>query len=1000
MKKSFLFFVLLCIGTCTSVLCAQSKKISGVVMDKDANMPLIGANVIVKGTTNGTITDLDGKYSLTVNASDVVTFSFIGMENKEETVGERTVINVELTSGTLKINEVVVTAMGIERKAKSLTYATQSVGGDELTRAKETNLINSLQGKTSGLTISPNSSGAGGSSKLLIRGNKSAQGNNQPLIVIDGMPMSNNSSTQLESEYGGRDGGDALSNLNPDDISSMNVLKGASAAALYGSMAANGVILITTKKGREGAARVDFSSNVTMESQATAPNLQSTYGATVLSDGSLSDNSWGDKITGEAKGANRVDDFFRTGATFINSVSINGGGEKLQGFASYANTYANGIMPTNNFQRHNMTLKETIKLFNNKVTVDGSLNYIIQKGTNRPEGGQYFSPLTGLYTFPANGDFAYYKNNYKIFDAVNNYDTQNWYRDVNQDFSANPYWVLNNNRHTEKRDRMMVSGTVKYDITDYLNVQGRLNYDKTADKYERKVYATTSSVLINGSNGRYTVNNYNMRQFYGDILANFNKTFYEWEVNASLGTSFLDYSTSRFDYDTTGELLLPNYFVIAADSKNGVKNYDSPRKRLNAVFATAQVGYKGMIYVDVTGRNDWSSTLAFTNNTSYFYPAFGVTALLNEMMPMSEKINLLKLRGSYSIVGNDTPAYITNPLNGFNNGSVSMNNNIPFTEMKPEKLKSLELGFDLGMFDNRFNWDFTFYKSNNTNQYFAMNVPTGTGYSQYYFNAGDIQNAGFETSFSYSHPITSDLTWKGSFNISYNDNEIKNLDDRLDYVNIGSARGYDFRLVKGGSFGDIYAKKLMKDENGVIVTDNNGRPQLSANKEFVGNVNSKWNLGLSNTFNYKDYSLYFLFDGRIGGNTVSATQATLDSYGVSEESANARDNGGVDAGNGTKIDAYKYYSTVGANGGAGDQYVYSATNFRMRELSLGYTFRNLLGVSKNLSINLVGRNLFFIYKDSPNDPEMSMSTSNGYQGIDYFALPSTRSFGFNLKATF
>ena len=269
-------------------------------MDKDANMPLIGANVIVKGTTNGTITDMDGKYSLSVNASDVVTFSFIGMETKEETVGERTVINVELTSGALKINEVVVTAMGIERKAKSLTYATQSVGGDELTRAKETNLINSLQGKTSGLTISPNSSGAGGSSKLLIRGNKSAQGNNQPLIVIDGMPMSNNSSTQLESEYGGRDGGDALSNLNPDDISSMNVLKGASAAALYGSMAANGVILITTKKGREGAARVDFSSNVTMESHATAPSLQSTYGATVLNDGSLSDNSWGDKITGEA----------------------------------------------------------------------------------------------------------------------------------------------------------------------------------------------------------------------------------------------------------------------------------------------------------------------------------------------------------------------------------------------------------------------------------------------------------------------------------------------------------------------------------------------------------------------------------------------------------------------------------------------------------------------------------------------------------------------------
>lgn len=374
-----MIFVVICIGCITNVLWAQ-KVVTGIVMDKSANEPLIGASVVIKGTTKGTVTNVDGKYSIEVSANDVLKFSFVGMESKEELVGNRSVINVSLSSGALALNEVVVTAMGIERKAKSLTYATQQVGGAELTRVKETNLINSLQGKTAGLTITPNSSGAGGSSKLLIRGNKSAQGNNQPLIVIDGMPMANPTTTQLGGEYGGRDGGDALSNLNPDDIASINVLKGASAAALYGSMAANGVVLITTKKGSAGNVRVELSSNTTLETTLDAPKLQSTYGAIVSGNGALAQDSWGDKISGNAKGANRLNDFFRTGITTINSVALSGGTEKNQTYASYSNTRANGILPTNTFNRHNMMLKETYKLFNDKVTVNASLNYIVQKG--------------------------------------------------------------------------------------------------------------------------------------------------------------------------------------------------------------------------------------------------------------------------------------------------------------------------------------------------------------------------------------------------------------------------------------------------------------------------------------------------------------------------------------------------------------------------------------------------------------------------------------------
>lgn len=998
-------FVLFFLGT--NVLLAQ-KKVSGIVKEADTNEPLIGATVVVKGTTNGVITDLDGHYAIEVNANEVLQFAYVGLETHEETVGERTVINVSLASSSVKINEVVVTAMGLERKAKSLTYATQQVGGGELTRAKETNLINSLQGKTAGLVITPNSTGAGGSSKLLIRGNKSAQGNNQPLIVIDGIPMANSTTTQMEGEFGGRDGGDALSNLNPDDIAGISVLKGASAAALYGSMAANGVVMITTKKGSAGSVRVDVSSNTTFETPLDAPKLQSTYGAAVSGSGALAQDSWGEKISGEAKGANRLDEFFRTGMTTINSLSISGGSERTQSYVSYANTSANGIMPTNMFTRHNMMAKETFKLFDNKVTVNASLNYITQKGRNRHEPGQYRNPLTGLYTFPANGDFRQYKNEFEKYDDLKGYPVQQWYRDVNQDFSANPYWVLHRNPHTEKRDRVMASASIRYNITDYLNLQGRLNYDRIADLYERKIYASTSTTLHN-VNGEYRQERDDSRQFYGDLMANFNKTFDVWSVTASVGTSFTDLKETGIIASGSGDVYIPNFFHLANGSKNGSENKRSKtQKRLNSVFGTAQIGYKEMLYLDVTGRNDWSSTLSYTPNVSYFYPSFGLTALINEITTLPEAFNLLKARASYSIVGNDMPAYITNPTHKFRNGSVDFNTSVPFTEMKPEKLKSMEFGFDLSMFDNHFEMDFTYYKTNNTNQYFSMEASAATGYSNYYFNAGDIQNSGFETTMSWRQPITADFLWKTSLNLSYNNNVIKKLDDRQDvakenrltHVGLGSLRGYDMRLVEGGSYGDLYSKTVVRDKNGVIQVDKEGNTLVSEDKEYVGNVNPKWNLGWSNSFNYKDMQFYFLIDGRIGGNFVDLTQATLDAYGVSQNSADARDNGGVDLGNGTKVDAGTFYRSIGQKEKGGDYYVYSATNFRLRELSIGYAFRNLLGAGKDLGVSLIGRNLFFFYKDAPSDPEVSMSTSNGYSGSNYFALPATRSLGINLKATF
>lgn len=904
MKKGLLLFVLFCIGTCTNVLWAQVK-VSGVVMDQSANLPLIGCNVVEKGTTNGTVTDLDGNYALEVSDDAILQFSFLGMTTVEEPVNGRSVINVDMFNDTQKIEEVVVTAMGIQRKAKSLTYATQQVAGQELTRAKDANLINALQGKAAGMVISPNATGAGGSSKIVLRGNKSAYGNNQPLIVIDGVPMNNPETTQLAGEYEGRDGGDALGNLNPDDIASMNVLKGASAAALYGSMAANGVIMITTKKGREGSARVDFSSNITLESPMTLPKLQGRYGAVKVGE-QFNNMSWGEKIANNDDNAmNNVNDFYRTGSTFINSVTINGGTEKVQSFMSYANTTAFGIMPTNDFQRHNMSMRETFNLFGDRLTIDASLSYINQKGTNRPHGGTYINPLTGLYTFPANGDFGYYKNNFERFNEDRNLMAHNWYL-PDDDFSANPYWILHRIKSTEKRDRIMASASAKLKITDWLNVQGRLSLDNTFDRFERKWHATTTATWSPGENGRYRQERFDAKQFYGDLMFNFNKTWNEkWEVNAALGTSFQDNKIQNtiLDSDKLG-LMEANFFVPENINGNGNQRTSNPRKRLNSVFGTVQFGFNGMLYVDITGRNDWSSALAYTDNFSYFYPSFGLTALLNEMIPMTEKINMLKLRGSYSIVGNDVPAYITHPMDGINLGGLEPNTSEPFTEMKPEKMHSMEFGLDLTMFDSRLNFDITYYKTNNKNQYFSISSPLASGYSSYYINAGNIQNQGFEASLNYRWDFNSDWSWKPEFNISYNQNKIKELTEQLkNGVSLGTGAGLNFKLVEGGSYGDIYGKVAERDDNGAFRQDADGNLVLSTDERYLGNVNPNWQLGWGNTITYKDFSLYFLIDGKIGGNVASQTQSYLDGYGVTEATADARDNGGVDLGNGNKMDA-------------------------------------------------------------------------------------------------
>jgi len=523
MKNKLLIALLLFFSIIGSTF-AQST-ISGVVTGADDGQGIPGVNVVVEGTTQGTITDMDGNYSLSVadNATALV-FTFVGYDAQTVAINGQTSINIALNPTLTALNEVVVTAMGISREKKSLAYSTQQVDNEELTTVKDPNVINSLSGKVAGLQINKSASGLGGSTRVILRGNKSTR-NNQPLYVIDGIPILNYSPDQPASVWGGsnadgsmgRDGGDIISSLNPDDIESISVLKGASAAALYGSQAANGAIMITTKKGREGSAKITYSTTFTYDKVADVPEMQFDYGQT--SDGSV--DSWGDK---GVNAPDHVSGFFQGGATFINSLSFSAGTEKAQTYISYANTHSKGVIPTSKFDRHNIDIKESANFFDGKLEVTAHVNYVHEKGENRPGTGLYFNPLTGLYFFPRGLNFDEYKDNYEVFDPSRNLYAQNWIAD--NDNQQNPYWILNRNQNFDKKDRIFTNMMLKYNFTENLNLIARGNMDKSFSVFDQQLYATTQGTLAE-SNGRYVRSNTNGTQLYADLLLNYNKYFGE-----------------------------------------------------------------------------------------------------------------------------------------------------------------------------------------------------------------------------------------------------------------------------------------------------------------------------------------------------------------------------------------------------------------------------------------------------------------------------------------
>ena len=997
---------------------ADNSTVRGRVVDVSGE-PLIGATIREKGGTRGTVTDIEGNFILSVPDSAVLQVSFVGYESIEVSVGGRKTLEIQLRENTVMLDNVIITALGLEKKEASLAYSIQKVKGEELTRMKEVNMITALAGKAAGVQINKNSSGIGGSAKVSLRGIRSASGDNQPLYVIDGVPMLNIGTEQAYSAIGGtanagnRDGGDGISNLNPEDVESISILKGAPAAALYGSQAANGVILITTKKGNTAGQRnIYFSTGLTFDKAFSLPKMQNCYGVSDVVD------SWGEKAY--LPTSNELNDFFRTGLTSITSVSVNYGNEKIQTYFSYANTTGRGIVDKNQLTKHNINLRETAVMFNQRLKLDGNVNVMRQIVKNKPvSGGFYMNPLVGLYRFPRGEDLSYYKDNYEIYDPERKLGIQNWHT-FTEDFEQNPYWIQNRIQSKETRMRSIISLSANLRINSWLTVQARGSVDYISDKMRQKFYASTAPALC-GANGRYIEMDYQETLIYGDVMAMGKRKWEDFTLDVAIGGSINDKNVNSTRYDSkNASLKYANVFNLANIVMNGSASIDQKidsRRQLQSVFGTAQVGYQDKVFLDLTARNDWASTLAYTSHekSGFFYPSAGLSFLIDKWIQLPEWISFAKLRGTYSKVGNDIPQFITNSVSHITaGGELQANDAAPFKEMEPEMTHSVEVGTEWRFFQSRLGFNLTYYRTNTHNQFFKLPALAGDMYAYRYVNAGDIQNRGWELTVDATPVLTPDFTWKTSLNFSSNRNKIKELHEELKELVYGPSSfssSYAMKLVKGGSIGDIYGKAFVRDAEGNIVYqtegDHKGLPAVEGegNTIKVGNANPRFIMGWNHTFSYKGFSLYFLLDWRYGGKILSQTQAEMDLYGVSQVTALARDRGYVTL-EGQQIDNVKgfYKNIVGGRAGVTEYYMYDATNLRLREVSLNYTFpkkwMQKTKVLKDLQLAFVARNLCFLYKKAHFDPDLVLSTGNDNQGIEVFGMPTTRSLGFTVKCEF
>lgn len=1002
----------------------QSRAVSVTGRVTDASgQPIVGASVIVRGTTVGVSTDTEGRFALEVPspaASQTLEVSYLGYETAAVPVGSRTSFEVTLQESSSEIEQVVVTALGIKRQEKALSYNVQQVAASDITLVKDANFMNSLSGKVAGVTINASSSGVGGATKVVLRGNKSISQSSNALYVIDGIPMYNFGGGG-GTEFDSRGATEAIADINPEDIESISVLTGAAAAALYGSEAANGAVMITTKKGEAGALKVTLTSNTEFLNPFVLPEFQNRYGTGLNGVRSGSNiYSWGERLAPSARYGYTPNDFFETGHVYTNAFTLSGGTDRNQTYFSAAAVNSDGIIPNNEYDRYNFTFRNTSFFLKDKLRIDASASYIYQQDQNMTNQGVYSNPLVSAYLFPRGENFDLYRR-FERYNEGTKLMEQFWSSDMEGGDlrMQNPYWIAYRNLRNTDKKRYMLSLSASYDILPWLNVTGRVRIDNMNSLYTQKLYASSNTTITDGGrNGHYTEARTYDSQTYADVMANINKTFGDdWSLQANIGASINNVKSDELSYrGPIQENGLPNVFnVFDLDDTKKRAEKTGWHDQTQSLFASVEVGWKQMLYLTVTGRNDWASQIAGSSSSSFFYPSVGLSWVPTSLWDLGGALSYLKLRGSIASVGMPFPRYLTVPTYEYDatNRVWKDKTHYPIGDLKPERTTTYEVGIDARLW-RHLSLSASWYRADTKNQTFDPSLPPSSSYTTIYLQTGHVRNTGVELSVGYDNRWGS-FRWATNFTYAWNRNEIIELAanavnpitgeplnlEKLDIKGLGKAK---YILKEGGTLGDLYTTSDLRfNDNGYVEVDKSGNLLLTDEGDdiYLGSVFPDHNLAWRNDFSWKGVNLGLLFTARIGGICYSATQANLDLYGVSEASAAARDAGGVLINGREMVDAQKWYQAIGSQSGLPQYYTYSATNFRLQELSLGYTlpatwFRDRM----RMTVSFVGRNLWMIYCKAPFDPEAVASTGLNYQGIDYFMMPSLRSLGFSVKFQF
>ena len=1042
MKKTLLS---ICFMVLLGVTARGQSTVTGNVTDAEDGTPLPGVTVLEKGTSNGAVTDVDGNYRINLTKNNaVLVLQYLGFATAEYTVGNQSVIDVALEPDILQLGEIVVTAYGIEKSRKSLGYSTSKVGGEELVQAKEVSFTSQLQGKVAGLDITKPTTGPAGSSRITIRGLSSLGGANQPLIVIDGVPIDN---TNLSSGglFGGVDTGDGLSAINQDDIESIDVLKGASAGTLYGERGANGVVIITTKKGTAGeGVRVDINSNYTIDEAAIFPRFQRLYGqgangrlTTTAEEAIDNPGSWGPQFNeslsavyfdGETRpyvdaGEDDIKNFYENGSTLTNSVAISGGGENYTARLSMSNVDHSGVVPNSQYDRYTANILTTLNL--NKFSMEMKANWVNEEALNRTNLSDFPTNPGKTFTFlPANISVDMLR---RTRDPNNNDPRTNAIAWSNNGFVINPFWGSNESVQEDHKQRFIGYLSAAYQFTDWLNLKLRVSRDYTNHDYFIIEQIGSEFRLEGGlSQLNYEVNDNTL-----DALLNYNDRFGDnFGLNVNVG--MVSNRRSRFQYQVSGtDFIVPFKLAINNLANINPGNFQTvSRIETNAIYATALFDYKGYLFLEGSVRNDWYSTLTNpldpegSDNTA-LYGSGSLSFVFTDVFDIAPNVlSSGKLRATYGTAGsaNISPfgLLLTYAVEGIpydgRSGSVSLGrvneNRFPSVNLEPEITRTLELGTELNFFNNRMNLDFTYYRQSTINQLLPVSVSQSSSFSEFLVNAGDVENTGIEAVLGGRPVKTTDFAWDVSLNFTRNRNEIVELAENLNNLSGEPARfGANVRNTVGGQVGDMYGTVFERDEAGNIVHNENGLPIIAQEREFIGNFNPDWFGGITNTLTYKNFSLGFVIDTKQGGEIYSLTSALSYGNGKHINTVRGRENPlfeilgeGVNE-NGEVNNNYArlddYYGTIG---GVAEENTYDASFIKLRQVTLGYTLpQSLLSNAgiRSARISLTARNLFFIQNGLSEiglDPEAVYNA--GTSGFEYSSLPGLRSYGVNINLSF